>query len=44
MTNSAKLAHYTPGWLHMPVVFGSLRDCVRSAAQGEVAFPGEEWA
>ncbi len=42
MTNSAKYAHYAPGVLGRDVVFGSTRDCVRSAIAGRpvVATPG----
>ncbi|HSM58470.1 MAG TPA: aconitase X catalytic domain-containing protein [Candidatus Sulfomarinibacteraceae bacterium] len=36
MTNSGKFAHYTPGNIGLQVVFGSLRECVRSAAEGKV--------
>ncbi|MCP4418262.1 MAG: DUF521 domain-containing protein [Chloroflexi bacterium] len=36
MTNSGKFAHYTPGNIGLDVVFGSLEECVRSAAQGLV--------
>ena len=36
MTNSGKFAHYTPGNIGLQVIFGSLRECVRSAAQGFV--------
>lgn len=36
MTNSGKFAHYTPGNTGMQVVFGSLKECVRSAALGSV--------
>jgi len=36
MTNSGKFAHYTPGNLGMGVVYGSLEECVRSAARGRV--------
>ncbi len=36
MTNSGKFAHYTPGNIGFEVVFGSLTECVRSAAQGFV--------
>jgi hypothetical protein len=36
MTNSGKFAHYTPGNIGHPVIFGSLEECVRSAAQGSV--------
>jgi predicted aconitase len=37
MTNSGKWAHYAPGNLGVQVAFGSLEDCVRSAAEGRVA-------
>ncbi|WP_420631883.1 aconitase X [Candidatus Leptofilum sp.] len=36
MTNSGKFAHYSPGNIGLEVVFGSLEECVRSAAQGTV--------
>jgi predicted aconitase len=36
MTNSGKFAHYSPGNIGLEVVFGSLEECVRSAAQGKV--------
>lgn len=36
MTNSGKFAHYSPGNIGLDVVFGSLEECVRSAAQGTV--------
>lgn len=36
MTNSAKWAYYAPGNLGVDVVFGSLEECVRSAAGGRV--------
>ena len=36
MTNSGKFAHYSPGNIGLEVVFGSLEECVRSAAIGEV--------
>jgi predicted aconitase len=36
MTNSGKFAHYTPGNIGLEVIFGSLEECVRSGAQGEV--------
>jgi predicted aconitase len=36
MTNSGKWAYYAPGNLGVDVVFGSLEECVRSAARGEV--------
>lgn len=36
MTNSGKWAHYAPANLGVEVAFGSLEDCVRSAASGRV--------
>lgn len=36
MTNSGKFAHYTPGNIGLEVTYGSLRECVRSAARGSV--------
>lgn len=36
MTNSGKFAHYTPGNTGLNVVFGSLEECVQSAAIGHV--------
>lgn len=36
MTNSGKWAHYAPANIGVEVAFGSLRECVRSAIQGEV--------
>ncbi len=36
MTNSGKFAHYSPGNIGLQVVFGSLEECVRSAAFGRV--------
>jgi predicted aconitase len=36
MTNSGKWAHYAPGNIGVEVAFGSLRDCVASAAEGRV--------
>jgi predicted aconitase len=36
MTNSGKFAHYTPGNIGFSVIFGSLEECVRSAARGQV--------
>ena len=36
MTNSGKFAHYSPGNIGLQVVYGSLEECVRSAAVGEV--------
>ena len=43
MTNSAKFAHYTPGNIGLQVIFGSLRECVRSAALGHVWRDGGLW-
>ena len=43
MTNSGKFAHYTPGNIGLQVVFGSLRECVRSGAQGRVWRDGALW-
>ena len=36
MTNSGKWAHYAPGNLGVEVAFGSLKDCIASAAEGRV--------
>jgi predicted aconitase/predicted aconitase with swiveling domain len=36
MTNSGKFAHYSPGNIGLQVVYGSLEECVRSAAAGSV--------
>jgi len=36
MTNSGKCAYYAPGELRVDVAFGTLRDCLRSAASGKV--------
>jgi predicted aconitase len=36
MTNSGKWAHYAPGNLGVDVAFGTLEDCLRSAAAGRV--------
>jgi predicted aconitase len=36
MTNSGKWAHYAPGNLSVDVAFGSLADCLASAARGQV--------
>lgn len=43
MTNSAKWAWYAPGNLGFDVVFGSLEECVRSAALGCVWRDPELW-
>jgi predicted aconitase/predicted aconitase with swiveling domain len=39
MTNSGKCAYYAPGELNARVGFGSIEDCVRSAAAGKVVPP-----
>lgn len=44
MTNSGKFAHYTPGNTGLQVVFGSLEECVRSAAAGAVWRDRSLWA
>jgi hypothetical protein len=44
MTNSAKYAYYAPGMLDVQVTFGSLADCVRSAAAGRVVVEEGVWA
>ena len=36
MTNSGKFSHYTPPNTGLDVVFGSLRECVRSGHRGSV--------
>jgi len=36
MTNSGKFAHYTPGNIGLQVIFGSLKECLRSASLGHV--------
>jgi predicted aconitase len=43
MTNSAKWAWYAPGNLGFDVVFGSTRECVRSASLGRVWRDPEPW-
>ncbi|HWO71396.1 MAG TPA: aconitase X catalytic domain-containing protein [Actinomycetota bacterium] len=44
MTNSAKWAWYAPGNLGIEVVFGSLEECVRSAALGRVVRDERLWS
>lgn len=44
MTNSGKFAHYSPGNIGMQVVYGSLEECVRSGAVGEVWRDASLWA
>lgn len=36
MTNSGKFAHYAPGNIGLSTIYGSLQECVRSAAIGSV--------
>lgn len=43
MTNSGKFAHYTPGNIGLGVIYGSLRECVHSAALGYVWRDSELW-
>ena len=43
MTNSGKFAHYAPSKTGLPVVYGSLEECVRSAALGAVWRDPELW-
>lgn len=44
MTNSGKFAHYAPGNIGFQVVYGSLEECVRSAAQAQVWRDQELWS
>lgn len=43
MTNSGKFAHYSPGNIGLQVIYGSLEECIRSAAAGEVWRDGSLW-
>ena len=43
MTNSAKYAYYAPGKLNMPVVFGTLAECVDSAVAGRLIRDDSLW-
>jgi predicted aconitase/predicted aconitase with swiveling domain len=43
MTNSGKFAHYSPGNIGLQVVYGSLEECVRSAAAGAVRRDAGLW-
>ena len=43
MTNSGKFAHYSPSTVNHDVVFGSLSDCVASAAAGRVERDQRLW-
>jgi predicted aconitase len=44
MTNSAKWAYYAPGNLGVAVAFGTLEECVRSAADGRVHRDPRLWS
>jgi predicted aconitase len=44
MTNAAKWAYYAPGMLGVAVCFGSLKECVESAVQGQVWRDPDLWA
>jgi predicted aconitase len=44
MTNSGKVAYYAPGNLGVDVAFGSLEDCVASAAAGRIVRDESMWA
>lgn len=44
MTNSGKFAHYTPANTGYDVVYGSLEDCVHSAATGRVIRDEDLWS
>lgn len=44
MTNSGKFAHYTPSNTGYGVVYGSLEDCVASAARGRVVRDESLWS
>ncbi|MCX7670710.1 MAG: aconitase X catalytic domain-containing protein, partial [Anaerolineae bacterium] len=43
MTNSAKYAYYAPGMLKVGVAFGTLEECVASAAAGRVIRDESRW-
>ena len=43
MTNSGKFAHYAPGTIGYGVVYGSLEDCVATAASGRVTRDESLW-
>ena len=44
MTDSGKWAYYAPGNIGVEVVFGSMRECVLSAAEGRVVRDPQLWA
>jgi predicted aconitase len=43
LTNSAKFAHYAPGAIGYQVLFGSLADCVATAAAGRLVREEADW-
>ena len=43
MTNSAKYAYYAPGLLGAQIVYGDLKDCVRSAICGHIVRDNTLW-
>jgi predicted aconitase len=43
MTDSGKWAYYAPGNIGVEVVFGTLRECVRSAVEGRVWRDADLW-
>jgi len=43
MTNSGKFAHYAPGNIGLSTVYGSLKECVRSAEIGRVWRDSDLW-
>ena len=43
MTDSGKMAYYAPGNLGVDIAFGTLADCVTSAAAGEVRIDPAGW-
>lgn len=44
LTNSAKFAHYAPGTIGYDVLFGSLADCVATAASGRLSRDEANWS
>jgi len=43
MTNSAKYAYYAPGLLGTRIIYGDLKDCVRSAISGRIERDDTLW-
>jgi len=43
MTNSGKFAHYAPANTGYEVIYGSLADCIASAAKGRLARDESLW-